>query len=84
MGWFGPRGLSSLLLALLIVQADLPGAEYLLGIIGVVVIVSVVLHGVSATPAISLYEARVAATTQPEERYVTVDELLEPVRITCG
>ena len=31
IAWFGPRGLNSLLLALLAVQADVPGAEMLLG-----------------------------------------------------
>ena len=88
LAWFGPRGLSSLLLALLIVQAGLAVAEYLLGIVGVVVIASVVLHGVSATPAISLYESRVQTSTQPEERYTTLEGLLESlndrVRLTAG
>src|SRR5918997_3187197 len=30
IAWFGPRGLNSLLLALLVVQANIPGAELLL------------------------------------------------------
>jgi NhaP-type Na+/H+ or K+/H+ antiporter len=44
IGWFGPRGLNSLLLGLLAVQAGVPGAEGLLAIVGVVVLLSVVLH----------------------------------------
>ncbi len=37
VSWFGPRGLNSLLVALLVVQAELPGGEILLATVGVVV-----------------------------------------------
>ncbi len=37
VSWFGPRGLNSLLLALLVVQAGIPGSELLLATIGGVV-----------------------------------------------
>jgi NhaP-type Na+/H+ or K+/H+ antiporter len=76
IGWFGPRGLSSLLLVLLAVQAHIPGADRLMVITGVVVLVSVVLHGVSATPLTRWYAARVASTTLPEERESTSAALL--------
>lgn len=45
IAWFGPRGLSSLLLILLPVFAGLPGSEYLFSICSLAVLVSVVLHG---------------------------------------
>jgi NhaP-type Na+/H+ or K+/H+ antiporter len=45
IAWFGPRGLSSLLLVLLPVSAGLPGSEQLFAICSLVVLVSVVLHG---------------------------------------
>lgn len=45
IAWFGPRGLSSLLLVLLPVFAGLPGAEQLFPICSLVVLVSVVIHG---------------------------------------
>jgi NhaP-type Na+/H+ or K+/H+ antiporter len=45
IAWFGPRGLSSLLLILLPVFAGLPGSEQLFFICCLVVLVSVVLHG---------------------------------------
>src|SRR6476646_7542830 len=48
IGWFGPRGLNSLLLALLVVQAGAADAEWLLAITGLVVVVSVIAHGASA------------------------------------
>ena len=45
IAWFGPRGLSSLLLILLPVFAGVPGSDRLLAICSLVVLVSVVLHG---------------------------------------
>ena len=49
ISWCGLRGLNSLLLALLVVQAGVPGAELLLAVVGVVVLASVVIHGASAS-----------------------------------
>jgi hypothetical protein len=45
IAWFGPRGLSSLLLVLLPVFAGLPGSERLFPLCCLVVLVSVLLHG---------------------------------------
>jgi NhaP-type Na+/H+ or K+/H+ antiporter len=89
LAWFGPRGLSSLLLALLIVQAGLSGAEMIIGIAGLVVLVSVVLHGVTATPAINRYAGLMRTSTQEEERTNSAVTLLngddEPFqRISAG
>jgi NhaP-type Na+/H+ or K+/H+ antiporter len=79
IGWFGPRGLSALLLALLVVQADVPLGNELLAITGVVVLVSVVAHGISATPLASWYGRHVAQSvqTRPEERESTVAGLFQ-------
>lgn len=45
IAWFGPRGLSSLLLVLLPVFAGVPGAEHLFALACLVVLLSVLLHG---------------------------------------
>lgn len=45
IAWFGPRGLSSLLLILLPVFAGMPGSDQLFAICSLVVLVSVVVHG---------------------------------------
>lgn len=84
IGWFGPRGLNSLLLALLAVQAGVPQAEYLLTVTGVVVIVSVLAHGTSATPLSAWYARRVARAQQtlPEERASDFPDLFEPEATT--
>lgn len=80
IGWFGPRGLSSLLLALLVVQAGAPDATRLLAITGMVVIVSVIVHGISATPISGWYGRLIARSqlTLAEEREATLTGLFEP------
>jgi NhaP-type Na+/H+ or K+/H+ antiporter len=54
LGWFGPRGLASIVLALTVAeeQHDLPGLDVVLAAVSVTVLASVVLHGVTATPLV--------------------------------
>jgi NhaP-type Na+/H+ or K+/H+ antiporter len=77
IGWFGPRGLNSLLLALLVVQNGVANAEFLLAVTGIVVTVSVVVHGASATPLSTLYGRAVERRTLQEEREGTAAGLFE-------
>lgn len=76
IAWFGPRGLASLLLALLAVESGIPGADGVLALAGVVVTVSVILHGMTATPLTALYARRVSSETLAEERVSTAADLL--------
>ena len=76
IGWFGPRGLNSLLLVLLVIQA-VPGNDHLMAIVGVVVCLSVIAHGVSATPLAAWYGRRAAAEVLPEERDGTAEGLFD-------
>ncbi len=71
IGWFGPRGLNSLLLALLVLQSGVADAEFLLAVTGIVVTVSVVVHGASATPLSALYGRALERSTREEEREST-------------
>jgi sodium/hydrogen antiporter len=83
IGWFGPRGLNSLLLGLLVVQNGVADAEFLLAVTGIVVTVSVVVHGASATPLSTLYVRAVERRTLQEEREGTAAGLFEgPARET--
>lgn len=68
IAWFGPRGLNSLLFALLVVVSGVPDGELLFAAAGSVVIASVLAHGISATPMTSWYARRVATETLAEER----------------
>jgi NhaP-type Na+/H+ or K+/H+ antiporter len=83
IGWFGPRGLSSLLLTLLVLQHGVANAQFLLAVTGVVVTVSVVMHGVSATPLSALYGRAVERSTHEEERESTAAGIFgEPAKET--
>ena len=76
IAWFGPRGLNSLLLALLVVEAGVPEGREIFGIVGVVVIASTFVHGISATPLSAWYGRQVDTATHPEERESSLDGLL--------
>ena len=71
VSWFGPRGLNSLLLALLAVHAGLEDAELLLATVGVVVMASVTVHGATAPLFSFWYSRKVAKETLEEEREST-------------
>ena len=68
VAWFGPRGLNSLLLALLVVQANLLESEALLATVGVVVLASAAVHGASAAPLVGWYSNRIARKTRKKRR----------------
>src|SRR5512133_394852 len=50
VGWFGPRGLASLVFALLALEALGPVADEAVALVAVTVLLSVLVHGLSATP----------------------------------
>lgn len=55
LGWFGPRGLASILFALLVLEEfPIPGAQELTACVVLTVLISIVLHGVSAAPLSNL------------------------------
>jgi NhaP-type Na+/H+ or K+/H+ antiporter len=61
MGWFGPRGLASIVLALVYLEhgAHHPGESTIRLAVMVTVLISIFAHGLSARPGISLYAAGV-------------------------
>ena len=62
MGWFGPRGLASVVFALLAFERGTPAAETLLTTVVMTVGLSVFAHGLSARPLISAYQRWHAAS----------------------
>jgi NhaP-type Na+/H+ or K+/H+ antiporter len=71
IAWFGPRGLSSLLLVLLPVFAGQPGTEYLFAVCALVVLASLIVHG--GTPLWLPTAAR--RVERPPERAQPGDEV---------
>ena len=54
VGWFGPRGLASVVFALLAVEelGETPVVDLAVGVVALTVLLSVVLHGISAGPLV--------------------------------
>ena len=79
IAWYGPSGLSSLLLILLAVFAGMPGADRLFAICSLIVLISIVLHGASPMLLARLTEPE--PETRPEEppRSLRVIESPAPV-----
>lgn len=51
VGWFGPRGLASILFTLIMMEKfDFPNEEELLACVSLTVLFSVILHGISSAP----------------------------------
>ena len=65
VGWFGPRGLASLVFALLALEALGPVSDQAVAVIAATVLLSVLAHGFSAAPLAARY-GRAAAAAGPE------------------
>ena len=79
LGWFGPRGLASILFTLLCVdEGMLPGGERLEAIVYLTVLLSTVAHGITAYPLAKRYGARVKAWERARAETAPMSEM--PVR----
>ena len=68
LGWFGPRGLASILFVLLILEeAEVEHASDILAVTVITVALSTLLHGLSAAPASAAYGRRFARIGECEE-----------------
>ena len=50
IGWFGPRGLASIVFAVIVLDEGLPGSQFIALVVACTVFVSLIVHGVSANP----------------------------------
>ena len=67
LAWFGPRGLASMLFALLVIgEFNLPHGEQILTISVLTVMFSMVAHGISAVPGARLYAALIGKQQDAE------------------
>ena len=82
VGWFGPRGLASILFVLLVLDGTVPGEETVLTVVVLTVLASVVLHGFSARPLARRYGAAVGHEAQAEME--EVEEMRSADRIGFG
>lgn len=59
MGWFGPRGLASVVFAVIVLNEHLPGGTTISMTVVCTIILSIVAHGLSAKPLVALLVARI-------------------------
>ena len=50
MGWFGPRGLASIVFAVIVVNANVPNSGPIAVTVVCTIMLSIIAHGVSANP----------------------------------
>jgi NhaP-type Na+/H+ or K+/H+ antiporter len=71
-GWFGPRGLASIVLGLIVVEEAplLPGRDEIELVVALTVLLSVLLHGLTSAPLSAVYARRVQgmAADTPEKQ----------------
>jgi NhaP-type Na+/H+ or K+/H+ antiporter len=53
LGWFGPRGLASIVFAIIVLEKGVAESKFIATVVAVTVILSLVAHGVSANPLAS-------------------------------
>jgi NhaP-type Na+/H+ or K+/H+ antiporter len=58
LGWFGPRGLASIVFGIIVLEANLPNSMVLAQVVVWTVILSILLHGVTANPWAKAYSQR--------------------------
>jgi len=58
MGWFGPRGLASIVFAVIVLNAKLPGGDTIAMTVVCTILLSIILHGLSANPLVAELAAR--------------------------
>jgi NhaP-type Na+/H+ or K+/H+ antiporter len=79
LGWFGPRGLASILFALVVVEEGrLAVGPLLEGVVVLTVLMSAVLHGATAYPFTRRYGSYAASHGAAEEAHEPIDM---PVRV---
>jgi len=61
IGWFGPRGLATIVFAVLVLDEKLPGNDTIMLAAGWTVLLSVFAHGVSANPLVKAIGKRASA-----------------------
>jgi NhaP-type Na+/H+ or K+/H+ antiporter len=66
IGWFGPRGIASILYVFTVMEEDLPGESLIYGVVMLTVLISIVAHGVTAAPGAKWYAQQVEGVAESE------------------
>ena len=77
VAWFGPRGLASIILALLVIEEEpeLPALDVVFAAMTVTVLASVFAHGISARPLVRAYARSLESAPEDMVESETVPEM---------
>lgn len=67
LGWFGPRGLASIVFAIIVLNENLPGGHFLALVVTCTVGLSLIAHGVSANPLARWIGSKESSSSMPNE-----------------
>ena len=59
IGWFGPRGLASIVFAVIVLDSKLPHADLIAMTVVCTIILSIIAHGITANPLVAAFAATV-------------------------
>jgi NhaP-type Na+/H+ or K+/H+ antiporter len=62
IGWFGPRGLASIVFSAMVLHEHLPGGKVIVATVVWTIMMSVVAHGLSANPFAAALGARIKSS----------------------
>ncbi len=81
IGWFGPRGLASIVLLLITLNdaPGIPGLQTIAMVVSTTILISVFAHGLSANPLINWYAGKIAAL--PGDAPELKDVVESPTRV---
>ena len=82
VGWFGPRGIASIVYGLLILENSIPSSELMFTTMAVTVSISVFAHGMTAFPGAIWYANRISDKEDLHDRMPEMSPVEElPVRL---
>jgi NhaP-type Na+/H+ or K+/H+ antiporter len=82
LGWFGPRGIASILYVFIVLESEnLPGLELIYGIAMSTVLLSIFAHGITAAPLANRYGVRMKKVDKTQEEMPETETVPEmPLR----
>ena len=86
VGWFGPRGVASILYIFIVLESEsLPGLELIYAVVMVTVIFSIFAHGITAAPAAKRYGEHIKGLEHEEKAITERKDVSEmPTRATVS
>jgi sodium/hydrogen antiporter len=67
VGWFGPRGLASIVFAVIVMQYELIAMSEIIATVACTILLSVVLHGLTANPWVARLQRQNSRATAKQK-----------------